>query len=272
MTNQNTALSTHRTSLPDGRTLTYTISGVSDGYPVIAHHGTPGSRLFAAILSTVATEENVRLIVPDRPGYGRSSPPPSDWTWWDWQDDLAELLHTESINRAAVMGFSGGGPFALAAANSEWASRLGLVSTVLPPANNGLTKLSKIPFAVRLLFRCSKALASVGSDEMVVKQYTDRSVSEAVAAAIGADFREALQQGAKAVERENRSFAGESIPQSQLPAPIHAWHGVQDENTSLPPVREFIDNTTGTLVTGETDHLGTLLDYQRDVFKWLSAG
>lgn len=80
MTNQNTALSTQRTSLPDGRTLTYTISGVSDGYPVIAHHGTPGSRLFAAILSTVATEENVRLIVPDRPGYGRSSPPPSDWT------------------------------------------------------------------------------------------------------------------------------------------------------------------------------------------------
>ena len=161
MNNQNTSLSTETCVSEDGRKIAYTLCGDRDGFPVIVHHGTPGSRLFAAVLSDVASEHGVRLITPDRPGYGRSSPPPQDWTWRDWQTDLTELLHAEAIDRAALLGFSGGGPFALAAATCEWASRVGVVGTVIPPADTPLAKLSKVPFAVRALFRASTVLASV---------------------------------------------------------------------------------------------------------------
>jgi pimeloyl-ACP methyl ester carboxylesterase len=271
MTNQNTTHSTDTHILSDGRSLAYTSSGDPDGFPVLAHHGTLGSRLFAALFSDVAADEGVRLIVPDRPGYGRSATPPSGWTWEDWQNDLAELLNSESIDQASVMGFSGGGPFAVAAANCEWARRLGVVSTVIPPSDAGIVRLAKIPFAVRVLFRLSNIFASVAGPEAVVKQYTDRSVPEAVSQAIGNDFHEALSQGAKAIQRENRLFATNSLSWRQLSIPIQAWHGTKDKNTPLSPVEAFVENTGGTLITSQTDHLGTLLDSKRDVLNWLSC-
>jgi len=269
MTDRNTTPPTETHSLPDGRTLAYTTGGEPDGFPVVVHHGTPGSRLFAAILSEDAAAEGAQLVVPDRPGYGRSSPPPRGWTWRDWQTDLTELLRAESIDRAALIGFSGGGPFATAAADSEWATRLALVSTVVPPADTGLATLSKIPFALRVFFRLSSLFASLVGDGTIVTQYTDRSVPAAVSRAVADDFHEAFRQGAKAAERENRSFATDSIDPATVSPPVRAWHGTRDENTPLSPVRTFIDGTDGTLITPETDHLGTLLDCKRDVFRWL---
>jgi pimeloyl-ACP methyl ester carboxylesterase len=268
---RNVSLSTETHTLPDGRTLAYTTSGASDGIPVVAHHGTPGSRLFAAVLSDAAAEEGVKLIVPDRPGWGRSSPPPAEWLREHWARDLTDLLRTKSIDRAAVLGFSGGGPFALAAAASDWTTRLGTVSTVVPPADNGLVKLTKIPFAMRILFRFSTVIASMRGPETVVRQYTDRSVSKQVAQAIAEDFHEAFRQGTKAVAREHRAFATGSVDGSGLPVPVKAWHGTRDENTPLAPVRALVDDSDGALVTSTTDHLGTLLDQQRSVFRWLSS-
>jgi pimeloyl-ACP methyl ester carboxylesterase len=271
MNNQNTSLSTETCVSEDGRKIAYTLCGDRDGFPVIVHHGTPGSRLFAAVLSDVAREKGIRLITPDRPGYGLSAPPPEDWTWDDWPTDLTNLLHAEGIDRAALLGFSGGGPFALTAATSEWATRVGVVGTVVPPADTPLAKLSRIPFAVRVLFRASRVLASVAGPEIVVKQYTDRSVLKPVSQVIANDFHEALQQGAKAVARENRLFATGSIESGRLSIPIRAWHGIRDENAPLSAVQTLMANEEGTLISAETDHLGTLLEYQRDVFRWLAA-
>jgi len=206
----------------------------------------------------------VRLVVPDRPGYGRSSPPPRGWTREDWRGDPTELLEAESIDRAAVLGFSGGGPFALAAADSEWASRLGLVNTVVPPSDTGLARLAKVPWAVRVLVRLAGALASVTGPETIAEQYTDRSVSEAVVRAIAGEFHEALRQGARAVERESRSFATDAPEPGRVSVSLRVWHGTRDENAPLASVRAFVDTTDGTLVSPEADHLGTLLDRRRD--------
>lgn len=270
MSERSTAISTRTQTLSDGRTLAYTTSGDPDGFPVVVHHGTPGSRLFATLLSDLATTEGVRLVVPDRPGYGRSTSPPRDWTWRDWRQDLTELLHARSIDRAALMGFSGGGPFALAAGKIDCTSRVGVVSTVVPPAETGLAKLSTVPFALRVLFGLSKALAVVAGPEAVVKQYTDRAVSESMSQAIADDFHEALRRDARAVTRENRTFARNSLAPTELSVPVRAWHGTHDENAPLPPVEDFLAETDGMLVSSETDHLGTLLDHRSDVFDWLS--
>ncbi|QWC19073.1 alpha/beta hydrolase [Halorubrum sp. 2020YC2] len=268
MTPPSADLSTDARILSDGRTLAYATAGDPDGRPVVVHHGTPGSRLFGALLSAPATAAGVRVLVPDRPGYGRSSPPPAEWSWGDWGDDVGELLDWESVDRAGVLGFSGGGPFALAAADNDRVARTGLVSSVVPPAENALATLAAVPFALRAAFRISKALASVAGPDAVVSQYTDRSLSESVADAVAADFHEALARGAGAVERENRAFASASFDPGPAGVPLRAWHGTGDENTPLAPVRSLVGERGGTLETVEADHLGTLLDRRRAALEW----
>lgn len=262
-------LATETCTLSDGRTLAYAVGGAEDGTPVVAHHGTPGSRLFASLLTDAAAETGVRLIVPDRPGYGRSSPPPAGWEWRDWPEDLAALLDAESVDRCGAVGFSGGGPFALAAAADERVGRVGLVSSVIPPADVGLVTLSRVPFAVRALFRLSGAYASVAGPSAVVGQYTDRSVSEPVSRAVADDFHEALRQGAKPVARENRSFGDEWVGLDRPSVPVRAWHGTRDGNAPLSAVRAFANGSDAGLATSETDHLGTLLDRRREVLRWV---
>ncbi|GAA0725198.1 pimeloyl-ACP methyl ester carboxylesterase [Halorubrum trapanicum] len=268
MSPDSAALSTDACTLPDGRTLAYATGGDPDGRPVVVHHGTPGSRLFGALLSGTAAEVGVRILVPDRPGYGRSSPPSEEWSWEEWGDDVGELLDAESVEQAGSLGFSGGGPFALAAASDDRVARVGLVSAVVPPAENALATLASVPFALRAVFRVSKTVASVSGPSAVVSQYTDRSVSDAVADAVAADFHEALAPGAAAVERENRAFASASLDPDLPDTPICAWHGTTDENTPLPPVRALVRERGGTLETVEADHLGTLLDCQRAALEW----
>lgn len=264
------ALTTVERTLSDGRTIAYTDSGDPDGEPVVVHHGTPGSRLFAAVLGEAAADEGVRLIVPDRPGYGRSSPAPSDWTWSDWRADLYEVLDAESITRAGVVGFSGGGPFALAAAGDR-VSRIGLVSSVVPPAENGLTRLADVPFALPALFRITGRLARIVGPNVVTGLYTERSLSAGIRRAVADDYHESIRQGAGAATRETRSFATEALELDRVSAPVRAWHGTADENTAIEPVESLVQALDGTLETCDTDHLGTLLDRRREIFRWFGA-
>lgn len=258
---------THR--LPDGRRLAYTVAGDPSGTPVLVHHGTPGSRLFAGLLNDAAHDVGARLVVPDRSGYGRSSPPPAGWGWADWRADCTDLLAAESLDDVATLGFSGGGPFALATAHSDRVTRVGLVGAVVPPFEGGLAALAGVPFALRLLFGFSAVLASVVGPELIVGQYTDRDVADHVAEAVGADFEEALRTGARAPARENRLFAAEAVDAPD--ASLRAWHGSRDDNAPIAPVEEFVRGANGALLTLDADHLGTLLDSRRDALAWLVA-
>jgi pimeloyl-ACP methyl ester carboxylesterase len=269
MNDDETRVSIRTCSLADGRTLAYRIFGDPDGAAVVVHHGTPGSRLFGRLLAEAATDAGIKLVVPDRPGFGRSSSPPNGWTWTDWPTDFEALLRTESIERAGVLGFSGGGPFALAAAKSARATRLGVVSTVVPPADDAMTRLARIPLALGLFFRFSGFLARKFGPSSVVKQYTNRSVSEPVATAVGADFQESLRKGGRAVHREMRTFGAQSLDVETLSVPMRAWHGTADENTPLPPVRSLVESQDGELRTSGTDHLGMLLDHRADIVEWV---
>lgn len=100
--------------LSDGRTLAWSEWGDVGGRPVILLHGTPGSRLQCP--DTDATDAaGVRLIVLDRPGYGRSDPRPG-LTWLNWVDDYVELADHLGLPPCPVIGWSGGGVYALACA------------------------------------------------------------------------------------------------------------------------------------------------------------
>ena len=103
-------------TLSDGRTLAFAEYGNLHGKPVFFFHGTPGSRYFRPS-DEVTTRLGVRLICMDRPGYGESTFQPSR-QFLDWPKDIAQLADSLGIEKFAVAGHSGGGPYTLACAYS----------------------------------------------------------------------------------------------------------------------------------------------------------
>jgi pimeloyl-ACP methyl ester carboxylesterase len=97
--------------LRDGRALEVHELGEPDGFPVVYHHGTPGSgTLYERWLTP-----GVRLIAYDRAGYGGSSRKPGR-TVADVVADITALADELRLERFATWGLSGGGPHALACA------------------------------------------------------------------------------------------------------------------------------------------------------------
>jgi len=83
------------------------------GLPVLYFHGTGAASDAAVLLEQPLVDSGCRLIIPNRPGYGSTVRGPAGSA--DFCAQLAsELLHTLSIERAAVIGTSGGGMPAMA--------------------------------------------------------------------------------------------------------------------------------------------------------------
>jgi pimeloyl-ACP methyl ester carboxylesterase len=99
---------------PDGRRLAYTEWGPADGSVVLLFHGMPGSRLLCPDVEATG-RRRIRLVGVDRPGYGESSPKPGRRIV-DWADDARSLLDNLAVPVASVVGWSSGGPYALACA------------------------------------------------------------------------------------------------------------------------------------------------------------
>jgi pimeloyl-ACP methyl ester carboxylesterase len=69
--------------LGGGRELAYTEIGRPGGPCVFFFHGAPMSRLHLVGMEEQFAAQGLRVVSPDRPGYGRSSPQPgrclADW-------------------------------------------------------------------------------------------------------------------------------------------------------------------------------------------------
>src|SRR5436190_374056 len=85
------------------------------GAPVFALHGTPSCGAGFDWTDVSARERNLRIIAPDRPGIGRSTAVPMPAVA-DYAVELAVLADALEIDRFTVLGYSGGGPYALAVA------------------------------------------------------------------------------------------------------------------------------------------------------------
>jgi pimeloyl-ACP methyl ester carboxylesterase len=100
------------------RKLGFAEFGPLRGRPVIWLHGTPGARRQIPEAARVAAFElDVRLIGIDRPGVGLSTPHLYD-SILDFTTDLEIVLDQLGLERVAIVGLSGGGPYALAAAHA----------------------------------------------------------------------------------------------------------------------------------------------------------
>jgi len=97
----------------DGRRLAYLESGDPQGPVVVAHHGTPGCRY--PLFPDPSVADGLRLLTYDRPGYGGSAPNPGRAVA-DAAADVEALADALEVERFGTLGFSGGGPHALACA------------------------------------------------------------------------------------------------------------------------------------------------------------
>ena len=100
--------------LCDGRAVAYAEWGDPQGAPVIYFQGTPSCRLNHPD-EAIARMLGARLITIDRPGFGRSDAAPGR-KLLDWPDDVAQIADALGLERFALIGISGGGPYVAACA------------------------------------------------------------------------------------------------------------------------------------------------------------
>ena len=118
--------------LRDGRTLAYAEAGDPSGFPVVSCHGTPSCR-FPGEWAQAAEAAGARFVQADRPGYGLSDFNPEQ-TLLRCAADVAQLTDALRLEHFAVVGTSGGGPYAAACAHAfpDRVTALGLVCGVGP--------------------------------------------------------------------------------------------------------------------------------------------
>ena len=279
-----------RLALGDGRVITCRIYGDPAGSAVIALHGTPGSRLKFSGTDAAARRLGLRLIAPDRWGYGGTSVHPTP-TLAAFADDVARLCDHFGIDRFGVMGVSGGGPYAAATA-ARLASRvtaLALVSPVGPIAGEDVAMtrfhrfcfgpLGRNPGAVEMVFRnfarLLRASPRMGlAIGMANVPAADRRVlSDAgVRQRLAATFREGLRPGAKGPVIDLGLFSAPwCIPLADARMPARLWLGTADRNVPLAAAQRLADAlpacTTETL-HGE-GHLWVAQHYD-EVLAWIA--
>lgn len=121
-------------TLSDGRTLGYAEYGNSTDYPLLYFHGYPSSRLEGWGFGKWPQTHRFRLIVPDRPGFGLSSFQPNRQIL-DWPADVQALVSHLGLSQFAILGCSGGGPYAIACAYllpAHMLSAMGVVAGAPP--------------------------------------------------------------------------------------------------------------------------------------------
>ena len=115
---------TSTTTLPDGRTLSYVVTGADAG-PLVAVLDGPCSRGLGRALTPTARDSGIRLLILDRPGSHDSTPKPGR-RLADWPADHLAVLDALGVERAGIVAQSGGTPYGIAVAAAAPARTTGL--------------------------------------------------------------------------------------------------------------------------------------------------
>lgn len=233
-------------TLPEGRLLGYAEYGMPNGSPVLFFHGSPGSSYIHADMAGIAAQRGIRLIAVDRPGYGLSGPQPGR-TMLDWPDDIAVLADVLGLQRFAIIGFSGGSPYALACAYRlpSRVTKIALAGALVPLDIPGATE-GMSPMASGLY-----ALAQASPDELrntfAVVAPSPAALVEAMSASAGewdknvldarhsefeTEYTQTLRGGVEGVASDFVLASGDwGFPLDGIKAEIHLWSGTADQNT-----------------------------------------
>jgi pimeloyl-ACP methyl ester carboxylesterase len=120
--------------LSDGRTLEVATVGSPSGATVYFHHGTPGTTRTVKSLEGLLDYGDFYLVTASRPGYGQSSRR-ADRTIASVIDDVSSALAHVGRDEYTALGWSGGGPHALANAALDERCRAAVTLASVAPAD-----------------------------------------------------------------------------------------------------------------------------------------
>ncbi|MHA1241754.1 MAG: alpha/beta fold hydrolase [Promethearchaeota archaeon] len=276
--------------LKDGRTLGYIDLGNKHAKPLFHFHGFPGSRLEVMLLADRAIKKNIRLISIDRPGMGLSDFK-KNRTLLEWPEDVVELADALGINKFAVEGISGGGPYAAACAYKipERLISCGIISG-LASKDLEIEKKVKLFSVIRIfpwLFKLMIWIQSRGMKDLekaekkmkkALKKFpeADRKILEdhQVLSLFIKESAEAFRQGSKGAYYEGKIYArswGFNLEDISPKLKVYIWHG--DADTSVPIAMgrgmcKIIPNCEGKFYPGE-GHYSTIFNYYEDIINAL---
>lgn len=260
----------------------YAVYGDSDGDPVVFAHPAPGTRAFGRMLADEAAELGVCLVVPERPGYGRSdshtlvgpftaSVGVGDVT--SQVGGIPRVLDELGVEEFGLLGFSSGCPFALALATEhpDRVEGLVLVSATTPgdrgddvPVRSATREIAPEEDAgdapsdrtraalSRRLRNWSNPLVWLQhrlgqlSDREVASLYGDPDRVEGVAPTLRRDLSAAISEPMTGYATERHLLSGEwGVDLSAVDARPVLIHGAEDQHAPSDAGR-----TLGSLVGG----------------------
>ncbi len=276
-----------RLQLRDGRTMAYAEHGDPDGWPVLGCHGSPSSRLERHVEDPADYRRwGVRLVVPDRPGFGRSDPQPGRRVT-DWPDDVAQLMDSLGIDRFAALSLSGGAAYALACAHAlpDRVRAVGILGGAPPPdvpwpwpgwVPRSVRSVVHRPSAVTAAL-LRPAFAPLTVRPHLLPRYLQLRLNPAdrrvlgrpgVRRAMARTFTEGLRHGAGALAEDRALlFRPWGFPVREVRQQVDVWHGTQDWQVPVALGRVLagmLPNCTPHWFPGEGHFL--VFDHAHDVY------
>lgn len=281
-------------STPDGRELCVELAGNPGGRTILIHSGTPNSRHMYGRWIEDAEQRGARLVSYDRPGYGGSTPQPGH-SVADGASDVRAIAEAMQIDRLAVWGVSGGGPYALASAAllPDLVVAAGVLASIAPWGVPGLDFFAgmgednvediELFFSDREAARRKAAqdreeLLSVTADQ--ITKGWESLVSPADAAVLTGDFAELLvrdfQDGLAPGDQgwwdDNVSHLSPwGFELDSIRVPVRIWHGHQDQFVPVQHGQWLAEHVSGAEadITETDGHLTLLVNRVPEVHEWL---
>ncbi len=237
--------------LDSGRILEISEGGDPSGVPVFFLHGTPGSRLLFGPHVEDARKRGVRLIGYSRPGYGGSTRV-TGRRIADGASDVAGIAERFGLKKFAVLGFSGGGDYALACAAllSDRVVAAASLSTLGPYGKEGFDFYSGMgeynveDYRLMLSNRPEWEAKSKRDSEVLAKQTkedrakmvgsllseADKAVNtEKVDSFFQSQFEDGLRNGIEGgMDDQVATVMPWGFDPSSIDVPLQVWHGKED--------------------------------------------
>ena len=239
-----------------GRRLDALIDGPAGAPALVFHSGTPSAALPFRPLTEAAAAHGLRLVTWCRPGYGGSDASPGR-TVADVASDAAAVLDALAIDEFVSLGWSGGGPHALACAAllPDRCRAASTIAGVAPYPADGLDWMAGMGEEnveeFSLAIRGEDALTPYLEEQsLVMGRVTGADVSGSLAGLVSpidrasltgefadylaASFRGAVSQGVAGWREDDLAFTRDwGFRVSDIDRPVAVWQG--DRDLMVPP-------------------------------------
>jgi len=253
--------------LLSARTISYAEYGDAGGTPVLFCHAVTGCRLLIPDDRGLLRRNGIRLIVPDRAGFGYSDVTSGTDPFRQWIEDAKLLLRQLGIDRCALIGHSGGAPFAfeMAATCPEMIERLLLISAIAPLSNPEDMKLflplhrmgnylcrSK-PEIARSFIRLALKKGAENPDSYFYQMFEHMpDIDRDMFSRNG--FQQRLIEGFSESRRQGENHMVDElihisrnwhVEPEQIRCPVHLWHGADDPVAPAALTRKLAGQLSG---------------------------